>query len=156
VAKPLYSAEQRARRDQSRWTAVQGILAPVQVLVMLVSTVLVLDYLSDGTGYAVANASVVLKTLILYVMMITGSLWEHDVFGRYLFADSFFWEDVVSMVVIALHTAYLVASVGGLLDTRAMMVLALVAYGTYVVNAIQFVWKLRQARLSAPTLETAG
>jgi 3-vinyl bacteriochlorophyllide hydratase len=156
VAKPLYSAEQRARRDQSRWTAVQGILAPVQVLVMLVSTVLVLDYLADGTGYAVANASVVLKTLILYVMMITGSLWEHDVFGRYLFAESFFWEDVVSMVVIALHTAYLVASIGGLLDTRAMMVLALVAYGTYVINAIQFVWKLRQARLSAPTLEAAG
>lgn len=155
MAKPLYSAEQRARRDRSRWTAVQGILAPVQVLVMLVSTVLVLDYLADGNGYALANASVILKTLILYVMMVTGSLWEHDVFGRYLFAESFFWEDVVSMVVIALHTAYLVASIGGLLDARAMMVLALVAYATYVVNAIQFVWKLRQARLTAPALETA-
>lgn len=148
MAKPLYSADQRARRDRSRWTRVQGVLAPVQVLVMLASTILVLRTLDGGSGYAIANASVVLKTFILYVMMVTGSLWEHDVYGQYLFADAFFWEDAVSMVVIALHTAYLVASLGGLLAERQLMILALVAYAAYGVNAIQFVWKLRQARIS--------
>lgn len=148
MKEPLYTPEERERRNQSRWTLVQGVLAPVQVAVMLLSAWLVLRYLDTGEGYGVANASVVVKTLILYVMMFTGSLWEHDVFGRYLFAAAFFWEDVVSMLVLALHTAYLLAAMGGWLEPRPLMVLALVAYLSYTINAIQFVLKLRQARLS--------
>ncbi len=70
---------------------------------------LVLRYLPTGEGLAAANASVVVKTLVLYTIMVTGSIWEKEVFGQYLFARPFFWEDVVSMVVLALHTAYLVA-----------------------------------------------
>jgi 3-vinyl bacteriochlorophyllide hydratase len=45
-----------------------------------------------------------------------------------------------------LHTAYLVGLVMHWAP-RTLMVLALVAYGTYAVNAIQFVLKLRAARL---------
>ena len=67
-------------------------------------------------------------------------------FGKYLFADAFFWEDVVSMGVIALHTAYL-AGLALAWPPRTLMVLALVAYATYAVNAVQFVLKLRAARL---------
>jgi hypothetical protein len=37
------------------------------------------------------------------------------VFGVYLFARPFFWEDVFSMAVLALHTAYLVALATGAL-----------------------------------------
>jgi 3-vinyl bacteriochlorophyllide hydratase len=51
--------------------------------------------------------------------------------------------------VIALHTAYLVALVTHSLSPTALMLLALAAYGTYVVNAGQFLWKLRMARLQA-------
>ena len=61
-------------------------------------------------------SSVVIKTLVLYTIMITGSIWEKEVFGRYLFAPAFFWEDVFSMLVLALHTAYLVALFAGALD----------------------------------------
>ena len=75
-------------------------------------------------------------------------------FGRYLFAPAFFWEDMVSMLVIALHTAYLVALLTGSLSATGQMHLALAAYATYVVNAAQFVWKLRMARLSAPAHAT--
>ena len=82
--------------------------------------------------------------------MVTGSLWEKDVYGVYLFAPAFYWEDVVSMAVLALHTAYLVALFTDALDARALMYLALAAYATYVINAAQFVLKLRAARLSAP------
>jgi len=116
---------------------------------MILSAFLVLRYLDMGAGYEAANVSVVIKTLILYVMMVTGALWEHDVFGQYLFAESFFWEDVVSMLVLALHTAYLACAFGSLLDPRALMILALVAYAAYAVNALQFLLKLRQARLTA-------
>ena len=107
-------------------------------------------YLVLGTGYAEANASILLKTTLLYLIMITGSLWEHDVYGRYLFAPAFFWEDVVSMLVIALHTAYVVAVFSGALTPREQMILALAAYASYLVNAAQFLLKFRRARLSRP------
>lgn len=146
---PLYTKDQRRRRDASRWTLVQGVLAPLQFLVFLVSTLLVWRFLSTGDGALLATASVIVKTLLLYTIMVTGSLWERDVFGQYLFAPAFFWEDVVSFLVMALHTAYLIAVFGGFLDLRQQMYLALVAYAAYVINAAQFLYKLRLARLDA-------
>ena len=91
--------------------------------------------------------SIVAKTLTLYLIMITGCIWEKAVFGRYLFAPAFFWEDMFSMLVLALHTAYLAAFALNVLSSRNLMLLALAAYLTYVINAGQFVWKLRIARL---------
>lgn len=146
---PLYTPEERRRRDASIWTYVQGVLAPLQFLVFLVSLVLVIRYLSTGMGETAATVSIVIKTLLLYAIMITGSIWEREVFGRYLFAPVFFWEDVVSMLVLALHTAYLVALISGGLGVKALMLLALVAYASYVINAAQFLLKLRAARLGA-------
>ncbi len=148
-SKPLYTAEERRRRDASPWTLVQGILAPLQLLVFLVSLALVLRYLGTGEGWMAATVSILVKTLVLYTIMITGAIWEKDVFGCYLFARPFFWEDVVSMLVLALHTGYLVALVTGWLDGRQQMFLALAAYASYAVNATQFLLKLRAARLQA-------
>jgi len=148
-AKTLYTPEQRIRRDASHWTLVQGILAPLQFVVFLVSLGLVLRYLATGGGYDAANLSIIAKTLVLYTIMVTGALWERDVFGVYLFAPAFFWEDAVSFVVIALHTAYLVAILTGWLTPAEQMLIALAAYATYVVNAGQFLLKLRAARLQA-------
>ena len=144
---PLYTAEERARRDSTPWTLVQGILAPVQFLVFLVSLYFVLRYLATGEGWALATGSVVLKTLTLYTIMITGCIWEKVVFGRYLFAPAFYWEDVFSMLVLALHTAYLLALFTGALTSSQLMYLALAAYAAYAINAGQFIWKLRMARL---------
>ena len=131
------------------WTLVQGVLAPLQFLVFLISLVLVFRYLGTGSGEFAATVSIVFKTLLLYAIMVTGAIWEREVFGRYLFAPVFFWEDVVSMFVLALHTAYLVALFTGWLSVRDQMILALVAYAAYVVNAAQFLLKLRAARLAA-------
>jgi len=155
-ARDLYTPAERARRDASPWTLVQGVLAPLQFLVMIVSTVLVVRSLSTGAGVFAADISVVIKTLTLYAIMVTGSLWEKDVFGRYLFAGPFFWEDVVSMGVIALHTAYMATLFVGFLSMEGRMVLALVAYAAYGINAAQFLLKLRRSRLQAPrTVATA-
>jgi 3-vinyl bacteriochlorophyllide hydratase len=148
----LYTPEQRQRRDASRWTLVQGILAPLQLLVCLVSAALVARYLSAGTGWELAAGSVVVKTALLYTIMITGALWEHDVYGQYLFAPAFFWEDVVSFVVLALHTAYLAGLAFALWSPTALATLALVAYAVYFINAAQFLWKLRLARRDARAL----
>ncbi|UZK66650.1 2-vinyl bacteriochlorophyllide hydratase [Sphingomonas sp. M1-B02] len=148
---PLYTPEQRRRRDSTRWTLVQGILAPVQFLIFLVSLALVLRYLANGEGAYAATVSIVVKTLALYAIMITGSIWEKVVFGKWLFVPAFFWEDVFSMLVLALHSAYLVALFAGLGSERDRMLLALAAYATYAINAAQFLLKLRAARLQGAT-----
>ncbi|MEM9797594.1 MAG: 2-vinyl bacteriochlorophyllide hydratase [Pseudomonadota bacterium] len=145
----LYSPEERARRDATIWTLVQGLLAPIQFLVFLVSLALVLRYLVTGTGYELATASIVLKTAILLTIMVTGAIWEKAVFGRWLFAPAFFWEDVVSFGVIALHLAYVWMLLDGGFAPAAEMTCALVAYAAYVVNAGQFLLKLRLARMEA-------
>jgi 3-vinyl bacteriochlorophyllide hydratase len=144
---PLYTAEQRQRRDASIWTLVQGVLAPVQFLVFLISLGLVLRFLATGEGQNLATASVVVKTMTLYTIMVTGCIWEKVVFDCYLFAPAFYWEDMFSMLVLALHTTYLVALLTDSLGTLALMYLALAAYAAYVVNAVQFILKLRAARL---------
>ena len=149
----LYTPAQRARRDQTVWTTVQAILAPLQFLVFAISLVCVLRALSTGEGYALATASVVVKTALLYAIMVTGAVWEKTVFGRYLFAPAFFWEDAVSFVVLALHSIYIVALVTGGLAGHALLLLALAAYATYAVNAAQYVLKFRLARRSTLTPE---
>lgn len=147
--KRLYTDEERARRDSTRWTLVQGLLAPAQFLAFAVSVILVVRFLMTGDGYTAATVSIIVKTAFLYVIMVTGAIWEKVVFGQYLFAPAFFWEDVFSFAVIALHTAYLWALWTGALTPTEQMFLALAAYATYVVNAGQFLWKLRMARLDA-------
>jgi 3-vinyl bacteriochlorophyllide hydratase len=151
MRKGLYTPDERARRDSSPWTLVQGVLAPLQFLVFLVSLALVLRFLVTGDGYGAATLSIVVKTGVLYLIMVTGAIWEKAVFGQYLFAPAFFWEDVFSFAVIGLHTAYLLALATHALAPTALMLLALAAYSTYVINAGQFLWKLRQARLRAET-----
>lgn len=145
----LYTPEQRLRRDASAWTMVQGVLAPVQFLVFLISLGLVARCLSSGEGEALALWSVVVKTLVLYTIMVTGAIWEKVVFDQYLFAPAFFWEDVFSMLVLALHTAYLYTWWQGALSATQLLWLAIAAYTTYCINAGQFVLKLRAARLQA-------
>jgi 3-vinyl bacteriochlorophyllide hydratase len=148
-ATAIYTPAQRARRDASRWTLVQGLLAPFQFLVFLVSLALVMRYLLTGTGYEAATLSILAKTGVLYLIMVTGAIWEKIVFGQYLFALAFFWEDVFSFAVIALHTAYVWALFAEAMTPVALMWLALAAYAAYVVNAGQFLLKLRAARLQS-------
>jgi 3-vinyl bacteriochlorophyllide hydratase len=142
----LYTPEQRRRRDATRWTVVQGVLAPLQFLVFAVSAVLVVVSLRTGEHVTAAHVSILLKTLLLYTIMVTGAIWEKEVFGQYLFAPAFFWEDVVSFFVIALHTVYLAGLLTGRMSTQSLFIVALCAYAIYVVNATQFVLKLRAAR----------
>jgi len=145
----LYSPEQKRRRDESIWTLVQGVLAPLQFLVFLISLGLVLRCLITGEGESAALLSVVIKTLTLYTIMLTGCIWEKVVFGQYLFAAAFFWEDVFSMLVLALHTAYLYVWWSGAIAPTQQLWLAIAAYTTYCINAGQFLLKLRAARLQA-------
>jgi 3-vinyl bacteriochlorophyllide hydratase len=147
AAPRLYTDAERSRRDLTVWTLVQGVLAPVQFAVFLISLALVLRFLATGAGYEAATLSILIKTAVLLLIMVTGAIWEKVVFGQYLFAPAFFWEDVVSMGVIALHLLYVWALLSGAAGPAGQMAIALAAYAAYVVNAAQFLWKLRMARL---------
>ncbi|WP_291932954.1 2-vinyl bacteriochlorophyllide hydratase [Limnohabitans sp.] len=155
----LYTPAQRARRDATAWTLVQGILAPVQFLIFGISLYLVINSLQTSEHTEWALASVVLKTVVLYAIMVTGAIWEKVVFGQYLFAPAFYWEDVVSMLVMALHTAYVWAWWQGAWSANDLLWLALAAYGSYAINAAQYIRKLRMARLQkteTPSLPNTG
>ena len=145
----LYTADEKKRRDETIWTLVQGVLAPLQFFVFLVSTYLVIRYLNTGEGYQIATISVIFKTSILMLIMVTGAIWEKVVFGQYLLAPAFFWEDIVSFFVIFLHIAYVLALWINLFSEQQLMLLALVAYVAYFVNALQFLIKLRAARMQS-------
>jgi len=148
----LYTPDQRARRDKTKWTMVQGVLAPLQFIVFLVSLALVVRYLWTGEGYEAATFSILLKTAVLYLIMVTGAIWEKVVFGQYLLAPAFFWEDVVSFFVIALHTLYVIVLLTDFLPPAGQMSVALAAYALYVINAAQFILKLRLARLQSEAM----
>jgi len=145
--RPLYTPEERQRRDASPWTLVQGILAPLQFAAFAISLILIIRYMATGLGYETATASILIKTAALYAIMITGSIWEKVVFGKWLFARSFFWEDVFSMLVLALQTAYLAVLFLHWATPEQQMAIAMCAYAAYAINASQFLLKLRAARL---------
>ena len=148
----LYTPAQRVRRDATAWTLVQGVLAPVQFLIFGISLYLVINSLQTSEHTDWALASVVLKTVVLYAIMVTGAIWEKVVFDCYLFAPAFFWEDVVSMWVMALHTAYVWVWWQEAWSATDQLLLALAAYGSYAINAAQYIRKLRMARLQKPTV----
>ena len=147
ISAGLYTPEERARRDATIWTPVQGFLAAFQFIVFAVSVCLIARFMVTGQGETAAVWSVVFKTLVLYTIMITGSIWEKVVFDKWLFAPSFFWEDVFSFLVLGLHTAYLWSLYTGNMSTREQLWLALAAYAAYAINAGQFLLKLRAARV---------
>jgi 3-vinyl bacteriochlorophyllide hydratase len=135
-----YTADQLERRARSKWTRVQIILAPIQFLIFLISFALVVNYLRSGQGYVIATVSVWIKIVLIWALTITGMLWEHDMFDHYFLAKEFFWEDVGNLIAILTHNAYFVAIWLGA-DEQTQMWVMVVAYLSYLINAVQFVWR---------------
>ena len=150
----LYTPSQRIIRDRTIWTKVQAILAPLQFIVCIISLALVVRYLFTSEGYYIATVSIVVKSCFLFLIMITGAIWEKVVFGQFLFAEAFFWEDIVSFFVIFFHGLYLYVLLSGDFAPTSQMSVALFAYFLYFINALQFLRKLRLARQTdqKPTL----
>ena len=152
----LYTPSQRIIRDRTVWTKVQAILAPLQFIVCVISLALVLRYLFTDEGYYIATVSIVVKSFLLLLIMVTGAIWEKVVFGQFLFAEAFFWEDVVSFFVIFFHGLYLYVLLSGDFLPTSQMSVALFAYFLYFINAFQFLRKLRLARQSSQKIVSAN
>lgn len=123
----------------------QAVLAPVQFLMFLISFGFVIRYLVTGDGYAIANVTVLIKISLLWLITITGMIWEKEIFGHWFLAPQFFWEDVGNAVAMVTHNLYFLAQGLGWSE-RSVMLLMVVAYSTYLVNCGQFIMKGLQAR----------
>ena len=145
MATPAYTPEQLEKRNNSKWTLVQAILAPIQFLAFIISFILVVRYLLTGQGYMIATISVLIKIALLWLITITGMIWEKEVFGHWFLARQFFWEDVGNAVAMLLHNLYFLAQWLGW-SSQAVMTLMLVAYITYLFNSAQFIVRGLQAR----------
>jgi 3-vinyl bacteriochlorophyllide hydratase len=139
-----YTQEQLRRRQASKWTRVQAVLAPLQFVSFLLSVGLVWRYLASGEGYAAAHAASLVKVLLMVLITVTGMLWEKDVYDHYFLAREFFWEDVVNGISLLMHMVFVVAVFAGVSE-RGVMVLMAVALATYVVNFVQFAWRGAQS-----------
>ena len=150
----MYTAEQLEKRNNSKWTTVQAILGPVQFIAFIISFWLVIRYLSTGEGYMITNISVIIKIALLWLITITGMIWEKEVYGHWFLAPQFFWEDVGNAVAMLMHNLYFLAV---WLDwsNRAVMLLMLIAYISYLFNFGQFAlkgWQASQERKRARRL----
>jgi 3-vinyl bacteriochlorophyllide hydratase len=146
-----YTTEQMQARNTSKWTMVQMILAPLQLLTFVVSLGLIIYYLITGSGYQIATISVLIKIVLLWAITITGMFWEKEVFGKWFLAPEFFWEDAFNGVAMVMHNLYFIAVWVGWSEQQ-LMGLMLVAYITYVINFAQFLargLRARKQRLAA-------
>lgn len=136
----MYTPDQLVRRERSKWTRVQIILAPIQFIAFLISFGLVIRYLYLGTGdgYWAATISIWVKIALIWALTITGMLWEYDMYDHYFMAKEFFWEDLGNLIAILTHNAYFVAKWVGADESTVMWVMVF-AYITYLFNAAQFV-----------------
>ncbi len=132
-----YTPEQMMRRQQSKWTIVQAILAPLQLLTFIVSVTLIIRYLSTGLDYEITTISILIKIGLMWLITITGMLWEKEVFGQWFLAPQFFWEDAMNAISLILHNGYFVALVLGASE-RELVLVMLVAYASYMINFAQF------------------
>lgn len=151
----MYTAEQLEKRNNSKWTTVQAILGPLQFIAFIISFWLVVRYLSTGEGYMLTNISVIIKIALLWLITITGMIWEKEVYGHWFLAPQFFWEDVGNAVAMLMHNLYFLA-VWLSWSNRAVMLLMLIAYISYLFNFGQFAlkgWQASQERKQARLVE---
>jgi 3-vinyl bacteriochlorophyllide hydratase len=127
------------RRNASRWTQIHPVFAIGQLGVFLTSLVLLTLYAFHLVPFAAVALSVLIKIAFMVGAVITGSLWEHDVYGRWWFANEFFIEDVMTANVFALHIAYLIAYYAYPQSLTPALWMLGVAYAVYGINVAQYV-----------------
>jgi 3-vinyl bacteriochlorophyllide hydratase len=135
-----YTPDQLLRRQSSKWTRVQAILAPLQLIAFVISLILVIAYFNTGSGFELAHLASLVKVAMMILITVTGMLWEQDVYGKYFMAPEFFWEDLVNGISLILHLLFLGAWIFGASE-RVQMLIMLVALASYVVNFVQFAWR---------------
>lgn len=138
----------RKRRAGSIWTSIHPIFAIGQLGVFLVSVVLLGLYFAHIVPFALVHVSVLIKIGFMIGAIVTGSFWEHDVFGQWWFAHPLLVEDVMTANVFGLQIGYLVTYYGLPGNQRAIVAMLSLGYLIYALNAGQYI--LSHLRLNRP------
>jgi 3-vinyl bacteriochlorophyllide hydratase len=128
-----------ARRRASVWTRIHPLFAIGQLGVFLVSVVLLVMYFFHAVSFNSLFLSVLIKIAFMLGAIVTGSLWEHDVFGAWWFAHDFFIEDVMTFNVFLLHAVFLVVAFAWPSKMPLVLATLVLAYGAYALNVGQYV-----------------
>jgi 3-vinyl bacteriochlorophyllide hydratase len=146
----------RDRRDASIWTSIHPVFAIGQLGVFVVSLVLVALYALHVVAFSAVHLSVLIKIAFMVGAVITGSLWERDVYGKWWFAHEFFIEDVMTLNVFLLHVGYLVAVYGWPDNSRAYLAMLGIAYFVYGLNVCQYIASHMRSRKDDARLRDGG
>jgi len=128
-----------ARRKASIWTMIHPLFAIGQLLAFLFSVGLLIGFFRGAVAFHIVHVSVLIKIGLMVGAVITGSLWEHDMYGYWWFAPEFLLEDVMTLIVFIFQLSYL-AVVAFHPDFLAAIVMMLcIAYTVYVINVAQYI-----------------
>jgi 3-vinyl bacteriochlorophyllide hydratase len=131
----------RSRREASKWTRIHPIFALGQLGAFFVSVGFLIAYGFGWVGFAAVHESVLIKIALMIGAIVTGALWEKDVFNWYWFAPDFFFEDAWTVNVFLLHLGYLAVVYTEPSNPAKALLLLVIAYIVYVANVVQYVWR---------------
>jgi 3-vinyl bacteriochlorophyllide hydratase len=130
-----------ARRANSMWTRIHPIFALGQLGAFVVSLGILIAYFAGAASFTAVHESVLIKIALMIGAIVTGALWEHDVYGPYWFAPEFFLEDAMTVNVFLLHIAYLIAVYSHPSEPIYALIMLGIAYVVYAANVAQYVWR---------------
>jgi 3-vinyl bacteriochlorophyllide hydratase len=136
----------RARRTASIWTFIHPVFALGQLIAFLVSVALLIGYFAHAVPFHVVHISVLVKIGLMVGAVVTGSLWERDVYGFYWFAPEFLFEDVMTLIVFIFQMTYL-AMVFVHPGSQGVIVGVLCfAYAVYLGNVAQYIHRTQRMK----------
>jgi 3-vinyl bacteriochlorophyllide hydratase len=150
----------RERRAASMWTMIHPLFAIGQLFAFFVSVGLLIAYFRGAVPFHVVHVSVLVKIGLMVGAVVTGSLWERDVFGYFWFAPEFLLEDVMTLVVFIFQVSYLAMVALHPTLMPAVIGMLCVAYAVYIGNVAQYIHRTQrdkqQAVVAEPELKKAA
>lgn len=139
----------RDRRAASLWTMIHPLFAIGQLLAFLVSVGLLIAYFRGSVPFHVVHVSVLAKIALMVGAVVTGSLWERDVFGYFWFAPEFLFEDVMTLVVFIFQMSYLAMVALHPDRMPAIVGMLCAAYVVYLANVAQYIHRTQRDKQRA-------
>jgi len=153
---PRYTPDQLRKRNNSVWTKVQLYLAPIQFVVFIIGVILtVMYYQGVLDDFSIVTWALLIKTIFLVVLFVTGAFFEKEVFDIWVFSPEFLWEDIGSSIATTVHFLYFVLAYLGY-PKDVLVWTAFAAYFTYVVNAIQYLIRIFLEKQNEKRLKAKG
>ncbi len=153
---PRYTPEQLRKRNNSVWTTVQLVLAPIQFVVFIVGVILTFMYYNGSLeNFSLVTWALLIKTIFLVVLFVTGAFFEKEIFDIWVYSPEFLWEDIGSTVATIVHFLYFVLAYLGF-SQEALIWTAFAAYFTYVVNAAQYLVRIYLEKQNEKRLKSQG